>query len=803
MSALNRVPSYGHNPLIEPCCCIWPGKADLVNKKNQNKEGPPLPSPEQILEFIQSSPQKVGKREIARAFHIKGGQRIALKRLLKQMAEDGLIEGRSKALRQPGTLGKVTVVEIVGRDEYGDFYGHPARWDVGEDGPLPKILIGETKGKRGALPGLGDRVLAHIDRQDLDQTGYLYAARPIKVLPRNERRLLGIYHAHAEGGEIQPIDKKSLKSWTVKNADRLDAQEGELVSFEIMSKGRFSRPRARIVERLGNPQSEGLTSLIAIETHGIPHDFPQTVLDELDRLPALSKKGREDLRDLPLVTIDPPDARDHDDAVWASPDKDPKNPEGWVVVVAIADVAFYVRPGSLLDQEALKRGNSVYFPDRVVPMLPEKISNDLCSLKEGVDRPALAVQMVFNKDGKKISHQFKRILMKSAAKLSYAQAQAAIDGHPDDKTRPLLEPVLTPLWAAYRALSKARDKRSPLALDLPERKILMSDAGKIKDIIVPERLTAHKLIEEFMIQANVAAAESLVKKSIPLLFRVHDTPSDEKIQSLKEFLSTLNLKFGGSGPIAPKLFNGILAQAEGKPYQEMVTEVVLRSQAQAEYGPENYGHFGLNLARYAHFTSPIRRYADLIVHRGLIHGFQFGDDGLDLAIADELADIGAQISDTERRAMLAERETLDRLIALYLEKHEGAEFKGRISGVTRAGLFVRLDDTGADGFIPISTLGKDYFVHDEVAHALIGERSHLRYHIGQRVDVRLVEIVPTAGALRFEMLSEGVEGAPPDRSHRAPSRRGRPGKGRKSSTRAKPVSKAKKPKRSGRGRKKR
>ena len=745
----------------------------MSKKKHPVGEGRPLPTPEQILEFIQSAPGKVGKREIARAFHIKGGQRIALKRILKQMADDGLIEGRSKKLRQPGTLGKVTIIEIVGRDDNGDFYGHPQRWNTAEEGIPPKVLIGDAKGKRGAVPGIGDRVLAHIDRQNPDDTGYAYLARPIKTLPRDERRLLGIYHSHEAGGDIQPIDKKSLKSWSVKEADRREAQDGELVSFEIISRGRFSQARARVVECLGNPQNEGLISLIAIETHGIPHHFPQSVLDELDRLPALSAKGREDLRDVPLVTIDPPDARDHDDAVWAAPDSDPKNPGGWIVVVAIADVASYVRPGSALDHEALKRGNSVYFPDRVVPMLPEKISNDLCSLKEGVDRPALAVEMVFNKEGTKLNHRFKRILMKSAAKLSYQQAQAAIDGHVDDKTGPLLEPVLKPLWAAYAALSKAREKRGPLALDLPERKVLMTDDGKIKDIIVPLRLDAHKLIEEFMIQANVAAAESLVKKSVPLLFRVHDTPSDEKILALKEFLSTLNLKFGGSGPLAPKLFNGILRQAEGKPYQEMVTEVVLRSQAQAEYGPENYGHFGLNLARYAHFTSPIRRYADLIVHRGLIHAFNFGEDGLDMAIADELEDIGAQISGTERRAMMAERETLDRLIALYLEKHEGAEFKGRISGVTRAGLFVRLDDTGADGFIPISTLGTDYFVHDEVAHALIGERSHLRYHIGQRVEVRLIEIVPTAGALRFEMLSEGVAGKAPSRPKSGPARRGR------------------------------
>jgi len=728
-----------------------------------------LPSKEKILEFIQSSTGKVGKREIARAFHLKGGQRIALKRILKEMGNEGLIEKDKKSLRQSGTLSKVSLISIVGQDDNGDFYGRPDKWNEAEEGPAPKVLIGEGRGKRGKLPGVGDRVLAHIDQQSLDETGYAYLARPIKVLPRDERRLLGIYRQLKDGGEIQPIDKKSLKTWFVKDADKEGAVDGELVSFEVISRGRFSGARSRIVERLGNPRAQGIISLIAIETHGIPNQFPAGVLEELERLPALSHHGREDLRDVPLVTIDPPDARDHDDAVWAALDESSDNEGGFVVLVAIADVAFYVRPHSALDQEAVKRGNSVYFPDRVVPMLPELISNDLCSLREGVERPALCVEMIFDKDGNKRSHSFKRIVMKSASKLSYDQAQAAIDGRTDERTAPLLEPVLKPLWAAYDALKKAREKRAPLALDLPERKILMNEKGEIDDIIVPDRLEAHKLIEEFMIQANVAAAETLEKKRAALIYRVHDTPSEEKINSLKDFLNTLDLSFGGSGPMQPRLFNGILHKAKGKDYEEMVTEVVLRSQAQAEYNPENYGHFGLNLARYAHFTSPIRRYADLVVHRALVGALGLGDDGLAPDMVDDLAEIAVQISGTERRAMLAERETVDRLVALYLESREGAEFKGRISGVTRSGLFVKLDDTGADGFIPISTLAKtdeksrrgEYFIHDEVAHALVGERSHMRYHIGQRVDVRLIEIVPTAGAMRFEMLSDGIKGKAP------------------------------------------
>ena len=467
-------------------------------------------------------------------------------------------------------------------------------------------------------------------------------------------------------------------------------------------------------------------------------------------------KGREDWRELPLVTIDPPDAKDHDDAVHAEPDPDPNNKGGYIVTVAIADVAFYVRPGSALDRDALTRGNSVYFPDRVVPMLPERISNDLCSLVPGEPRGALAVRMVIGNDGRKRSHSFHRILMRSAAKLNYAQAQAAIDGRPDDTTGPLLDPILKPLYDAYAVVKRARDERDPLDLDIPERKILLKPDGTVDRVIVPERLDAHKLIEEFMILANVAAAEMLEKKALPLIYRVHDEPTLEKVHNLQEFLKTLDLPFAKSGALRPALFNRVLAQVKGHDSEPLVNEVVLRSQAQAEYSAENYGHFGLNLRRYAHFTSPIRRYADLIVHRALIRGLGPGEGALpETETVETLSEVAAQISVTERRAMKAERETADRLIAHFLADRIGATFQGRISGVTRAGLFVKLSDTGADGLIPIRTLGSEYFNYDETRHALVGTRSGAMHRLGDVVDVRLVEAAPVAGALRFELLSEG------------------------------------------------
>ena len=496
--------------------------------------------------------------------------------------------------------------------------------------------------------------------------------------------------------------------------------------------------------------------LIAIHAHEIPQEFPADVIRESEAAKPATLAGREDWRNVPLVTIDPPDAKDHDDAVHAELDSDPSNKGGYIVNVAIADVAFYVRPQSPLDREALKRGNSVYFPDRVVPMLPERISNDLCSLKPGEPRGALAVRMVIDKDGRKRSHTFHRVLMRSAAKLNYAQAQAAVDGRPDDTAGHLLDPILKPLYDAYALVKRARDERDPLDLDLPERKILLKADGTVDRVVTPERLDAHRLIEEFMILANVAAAETLEKKALPLIYRVHDEPTVEKVHNLQEFLKTLDISFAKTGALRPTLFNRVLAHVKGHDSEPLVNEVVLRSQAQAEYSADNYGHFGLNLRRYAHFTSPIRRYADLIVHRALIRALGLGEGALpDTETFETLSEVAAAISLTERRAMKAERETADRLIAHFLADRIGATFEGRISGVTRAGLFVKLTDTGADGLIPVRTLGSEYYNYDETRHALIGSRSGAMHRLGDVVQVRLVEAAPVAGALRFELLSEG------------------------------------------------
>ncbi len=719
---------------------------------------PSLPSKAELLAFIAERPGKSGTREIARAFNLKNNLRADLKRLLRELADEGRIEQRRKKLHHAGGLPETILADVTARDSGGDLVATPDEWDEEKNGAAPKILIHTPRkmNPRDAA-GIGDRVLLRIEPTS-DDEGFRYRGRVIRVLEKPKQRVLGIFHAlPGGGGRIEPVEKKQLgRELKVPAHADGGAQDGDLVALEVSKPVRLGPPQGKVTERLGSLKSEKAVSMIAIASHSIPSVFRKDTLAEAEDARPATMKGREDWRDLALVTIDPPDAKDHDDAVHAAPDDDAGNKGGFILTVAIADVAYYVTPGSALDREALIRGNSVYFPDRVVPMLPERISNDLCSLRPQVERPALAARMVIGADGRKRAHTFHRIMMRSAARLSYQQAQAAIDGRPDDTTGPLLDPVLKPLYAAYDALKRARSERGPLDLDLPERKILLKPDGTVDRVATPERLDAHKLIEEFMILANVAAAETLERARTPLIYRVHDEPGMEKIVALREFLATLDIPFAKAGALRPQAFNGVLARVKGKDAEQLVNEVVLRSQSQAEYASENYGHFGLNLRRYAHFTSPIRRYADLIVHRALIRALKLGDDGLpDSATVASLAEVGAQISATERRAMLAERETADRLIANFLADRIGATFEGRISGVTRAGLFVKLRDTGADGFIPARTIGDDYFHFDERRHAMIGRRSGEIYRLGDSVIVKLIEAAPVAGALRFELVSEG------------------------------------------------
>ncbi|HET7715545.1 MAG TPA: ribonuclease R [Bauldia sp.] len=707
-----------------------------------------LPSREEVLAFIAEHPGKAGKREIARAFGIRGGDKIALKAILRDLSEQGEVESLRGRLKRPGDLPPVTVLEITARDRDGEFLAEPAEWPV-EQGDPPKIVIARGR-EQGPAAGVGDRVLARIS-PGVD--GADFTARIIKLLARKPTVTYGVVRKTAAGAQVEPVDRKQ-RVLTIPADALKGAREGDLVAVRVTRAAARGPDRAAVDEVIGSMKDEKAVSLIAILAHGIPHVFPPEALAEAAAAKDAPLRGREDWREMPLLTIDPADAKDHDDAVHAEPDPDKANPGGFIVTVAIADVGWYVRPGSALDREALRRGNSVYFPDRVVPMLPERISNDLCSLRENQDRPALAVRMVFAADGRKRSHRFHRIMMRSAAKLSYRQAQDAFDGRPvaaDERVRD----ALAVLWRAYEALRRGREGRDPLELDIPERKVMLKSDGSIDRIVVPERLDSHRLIEEFMIQANVAAAETLEEKKSPLVYRIHDTPSLAKLEALRDFLKSIDVNLPKSGNLRPSHFNRILERVKDTEHGRLIHEVVLRTQAQAEYHPENIGHFGLNLRRYAHFTSPIRRYADLIVHRALIRALKLGAGGLPEGIEVSLPEIAAQISAAERRAMAAERDTIDRLVAHWLADRVGATFAGRIAGVTRAGLFVKLDETGADGFVPMSTLGSDYFVYDEARHAVVGRRTGEMHRLGDAVEVKLVEAAPLAGALRFELLSEG------------------------------------------------
>jgi ribonuclease R len=740
-----------------------------------------MPSRDQVMKFITESEQASGKREIAKAFGLKGQEKIQLKALLKDMADEGLIDGApGRAFHKMGGVPKVTVLRIVDVDEDGQAWAVPERWEA--EGPEPRLRVKE-KSRKGAL-GIGDRVLARTE-----EAGKGWIAHPLKQLAKGTELMMGVLLQ--EGGKLwlKGLEKKARQDMPVSDAG--DAEAGDLVLAE--KTGRPPRITARVTQRLGDPFEPRSFSLIAIHKLGIPHIFGDEVLEEAKRVARLDLgKDREDLRHLPIVAIDPADARDHDDAVWATPDDDPKNEGGWKAIVAIADVSFYVRPGSALDREARRRGNSVYFPDRVVPMLPEILSADVCSLKAGEDRAAMACHLTVSKQGEIKGWRFTRAVVRLAANIPYENAQAAIDAAAEQPVEPASSPcsvdpaelathgvspelvngALKPLWACWKALFAAREKRAPLDLDLPERKISLDEKGRILSVAPRERLDAHKLIEDYMIAANVAAAKALEAKKAPVMYRVHEPPAREKLNALKEYLKTFGVEFALGQVIRPDTFNHVIRRIGDSDFKPQVMEQILRTQTQAYYAPANQGHFGLALGSYGHFTSPIRRYSDLVVHRSLVGAYGLGDGALS---GDEVATMertGEHISLLERRAMEAERDTMDRYVAAYLSEKVGELLDVRITGVQNFGFFATVEGLGGDGLVPVRDLGGEYFRYDEATHSLTGEDSETVYSSGMRLKLRLAEANPVNGALRFE-LPDG-KGALPSRHQRVIKRRGRP-----------------------------
>lgn len=721
----------------------------------RRKTPAPFPSQEEIVRFIHESPGNVGKREIARAFHLDSEQKVILKKLLRDLELDGtLLRGRSRRYSEPGLLPNVSVIEITGLDADGDLVAKPVRWEI--DDPMPVIHMAPERRGQPAL-GPGDRSLARVELTQRKTTdgAPIYTGKTIRRLTTSPAKIMGVLEDQGTHFRLRPTDRRAKSELVIDKADSGNAGKGDLVRAELLPGKRLGLRQGRVVEKLANLDTPRAASLIAIHDHQLPVDFSPEAIRLAEQSGPAPIKDREDLRDVPLVTIDGADARDFDDAVFAEPDPDKANDGGWHLIVAIADVSWYVRPGTALEKAAYERGNSVYFPDRVVPMLPEALSNGWCSLVPQEERPCLAAHLWITSDGQLKRHKFVRAMMRSHARLTYTQAQLAHDGQTDDITGPIADPVITNLYGAYGVLEAARKKRGALELDLPERQIVMNEDGNVEAITVRERLDSHKLIEEFMITANVAAAEALGDRKQPCMYRIHDQPSMGKMEALRDFLDSVNIKFPKGQVVRADNFNGILAKVANTPKSDLVNTVILRSQAQAAYHPENIGHFGLNLRHYCHFTSPIRRYSDLLVHRALIRGYKLGEGGLEEDHRDFI-EAGTHISSTERRAATAERDATDRFTASFMVSRIGQELGGRITGVTRFGLFVELTESGADGLIPISTLPDDYYRHDEKSHCLRGDNTGQEYTLGQSLQVVLREAQPVTGGIILSLTGENA-----------------------------------------------
>ncbi len=734
-----------------------------------------LPTRQQILDFIAESGQPAGKREIGRAFGLSGHDKILLKALLKDMADEGLIDASpGRAFHKAGGVPKVTVLRVASVDDSGNVWAVPEQWHA--ETPAPKLRVIE-RGRRSAL-ALNDRILARTEER-----GQGHVAHPMKKLARAAELVLGVVRQEGDRFWLTPVEKKERRELAISELG--DAQAGDLVLAE--PSGRPPRVSARVDAVLGDPFAPRSFSLIAIHKHGIRDRFNDEAIAEaavVSKMPLSDE--REDLTHLPIVAIDPADARDHDDAIWAEAREDK---DGWDAIVAIADVSFYARPGSELDKEARARGNSVYFPDRVVPMLPEELSADICSLKEGQARAAMACHLHVGKDGQLKSWRFARAKICVAANIAYEDAQAAIDGTPGLVDPQVVEKALKPLWQCWTALLAARNRRQPLELDIPERRVVLDEKGRILSVAARERLDAHRLVEDYMIAANVAAARALEAKKAPVMYRVHEAPGREKLVALKDYLATFDLEFALGQVIRPAIFNAIITRFGEREGRQEIMEQLLRTQMQARYSPERLGHFGLALPTYAHFTSPIRRYADLIVHRALTRSYRLGEGGLTDHEAEAMEVTGELISMLERRAMEAERDTVDRYVAAFLADQVGQIVRCRITGVQPFGFFATVDELGGDGLVLAADLGTEYFRYDEKARTLVGEESGETYRVGQRLELRLAEANPVSGGLRFE-LPEGSYGGPsrPRRDRvragaKPPPRRGRPANIRHSSRR--------------------
>ncbi len=726
--------------------------------------------PSDILSLLHEHSEPLNKRDIAKAFGIKGGEdRVAMKQILRKLEKEGAIEKmKGGAYGVPESMPSVGVVVVTNISVDGEMYAAPEEWQENSQGAPPKIEIMPDK-KNFAKLKEGSRALVRFSRVDANE----YEAIVIKALDEQRtNRVLGMIRYNKHGPLLAPTDKKSRMEYAINPVDLNGAKEGDLALGEVLPSSGLKLKKVKIVEVLGKQGDPKAISLISMYENGLSEDWPSAVIAESEGLKVPDLKGRDDLRDIPLVTIDGADARDFDDAVFAEKLDD----GGFHLIVAIADVAHYVRPGSELDIEAKRRGNSTYFPDRVVPMLPEALSNDLCSLRPKEPRACMAVHMYIDAHGNMKKYKFVRGLMRSAARMTYEQVQAFYDFNTSEASSrkrgsdPVFKEIpeqvgdaVMYLYEAYAVLDEARQKRGALDLDLPEKQIMINEKNEMTGVRIRDRLNSHKLIEEFMILANVAAASALEDKrdpkSFPCVYRVHDQPKADKLDSVREFVESFGLSLPKGQVTKPSQINGILRQAAKLPYSHLISTVILRCQNQAVYAASNLGHFGLALPKYAHFTSPIRRYADLLVHRSLISAYGLGKGGIsdgEIASIDEICE---HISTTERASMVAERSATDRFTAAFLSTQIGAVFQGKISGVTRFGLFVTLDESGADGIVPMKSMGDDFYIHDEQQHALIGRKKRRVFRLGASVSVKLAEADGLTGSTVLHLTGESLNGA--------------------------------------------
>ena len=668
------------------------------------------------------------------------------------MEKMGSVENRFKKRHKAHRgLPNVTIVETGHKTLDGDILVIPTGWSKKNYGPLPEIFLAAPATKTYA-PRVGDRFLVRLRRISKNT----YEAKIIRPINISSEEILGVIkNIKPDKWLLQPIEKKLKSCIEIAQSNTMDAKTGQLVRVKILANHKSGVKAAKVIEKFPVENIENQIGLISIHQHAIPSSFSRETINEAKKVKPATPEGRIDLRLKPFVTIDDHDAKDFDDAIFAEVDKNPNNIGGYQIFVAIADVSWYVRLGSALDISAYERGNSVYLPDMVIPMLPETLSNGVCSLLPKKDRPCLTVKLWIDRKGNLINHQFARTLIRSAARLTYQQVQSAHDGNPDKVTKKLLKNVIHPIYAAYKLLKSNRKKRGALEITHPEPKIIFDENGRIQSIKTRTTLESHKLIEEFMVTANIAAADSLEKKGVSCIYRIHEKPSKEKLHTLNQVLDTLGVKLSQKKGVTPTIFNEILSRIEKPPLKKLVSTWILRSQSKAEYSKSNIGHFGLSLERYCHFTSPIRRYSDLLIHHALISYLDRSTNSnrLEKLLA---TNIGEHLSSLERRAITAERDTIDRYSAHYLESQIGKIVKGHISGAGKFGLFVAIDDINVDGFIPISTLTIDYFDFDENLHQLVGRSTDQKFQIGDDIDVRLIEANPITGGILLEPIYKTI-----------------------------------------------